>query len=365
MGAVARLNNTMNTTILNRDFQHPADGWYHIEPKGEHPNRTAGVVQVIDDQAVHNIVNRFNLEAMAGKLSHGHEMLIDHEHFSHDADKETRAFGWLTQLENRNDGVYGRIRWSNTGKQAVDGGDYRFFSTEYSPDDLEEIDKDRVRPKAIAGLTLTNRPNNRGGKPITNRNNLPPSPAASTAEDPADKKIKNRETMKQIANKLGLSADASEDAILGELSKITNRATDAEGKLNTLVTERDLYKNRVETLLGEQIDAELDAHGITDEAARGKLKPVLLPMKNREERIGFLGLIGKEPKEKQAKIPLTNRDKSKTPNRMEPDGDEDEEENKKKADKIKNRAEELKGAAPSRSFANCWAQASREIAAGK
>jgi hypothetical protein len=39
-------------------------------------------------------VNRFNEDATAGKLSHGKEMLIDHEHFKHDPDKETRAYGW-------------------------------------------------------------------------------------------------------------------------------------------------------------------------------------------------------------------------------------------------------------------------------
>ena len=33
----------MNQKILNRNFQHPADGWYHIEVKGHHPNREAGV----------------------------------------------------------------------------------------------------------------------------------------------------------------------------------------------------------------------------------------------------------------------------------------------------------------------------------
>jgi phage I-like protein len=160
----------MTTPILNREFQHPADGWYHIEPSGEHPNSAAGIVQVIDAEACEKIVNRFNADAKAGALQHGHEMLIDHEHFSHDADKETLAFGWLTRLQNRADGIYGRVRWTATGKAAVDGGDYRFFSTEYDPQNLEALNptKTLVRPLAIAGLSLTNRPNNRGGKPITN-----------------------------------------------------------------------------------------------------------------------------------------------------------------------------------------------------
>ena len=128
----------MNSLILNRDFSHPADGWYQIEPKGEHPNRAAGVIQVIDDEAARSIVERFNQDAATGKLRHGNEMLIDHEHFSDQPDKETRAYGWLMELQNRADGIYGRVRWSKTGKEAVDGGDYRFFSTEYDPKDCQE-----------------------------------------------------------------------------------------------------------------------------------------------------------------------------------------------------------------------------------
>ncbi|HLX69446.1 MAG TPA: phage protease [Verrucomicrobiae bacterium] len=162
----------MSCRIFNRDFEHPADGWYQIEAKGEHANKAAGVVQVIDDPAITSIVNRFNAAANAGQLSHGSEMLIDVEHFKHDQDKETRAYGWLQQLQARGNGIYGRIRWTTTGQPAVDGGDYRFFSTEYNPEDLEVLNSAsprRVRPLALDGLTLTNMPNNQGQKPITNR----------------------------------------------------------------------------------------------------------------------------------------------------------------------------------------------------
>jgi hypothetical protein len=168
----------MNPRILNREFQHPADGWYQIEALGHHPNRAAGVVQVIDAEAAQSIVNRFNAEAAAGRLRQGHEMLIDHEHFSEQPDQETRAYGWLQELQNRADGIYGRIRWTSTGRSAVDGGDYRFFSTEYEAQDLKVLNAESgkresgnkmVRPLRLDGLTLTNMNNNRGQKPITNR----------------------------------------------------------------------------------------------------------------------------------------------------------------------------------------------------
>ncbi len=162
----------MSPVFCNRAFVLPPDGLFHIEPAGEHFNAGANVVQVFDQLASESIVNRFNADAAAGQLSHGHEMLIDHEHFRHDLDKESRAYGWLTELQNRADGIYGRIRWTATGKAAVEGGDYRFFSTEYAPEDLQVINRSnppRVRPLRLDGLSLTNEPNNRGGKPITNR----------------------------------------------------------------------------------------------------------------------------------------------------------------------------------------------------
>ena len=48
----------MQATILNREFQRPSDGWYALEVPGEHPNRAADVVQVIDEAAVASIVPR-------------------------------------------------------------------------------------------------------------------------------------------------------------------------------------------------------------------------------------------------------------------------------------------------------------------
>ena len=359
----------MNAPILNREFQHPADGWYHIEPTGEHANRTAGVVQVIDAPACEAIVNRFNADADAGTLTHGHEMLIDHEHFSHDADKETRAFGWLTKLQNRDDGIYGQVRWSATGKAAVDGGDYRFFSTEYDPKDMAVLNTGnrkpetgkKIRPLALAGLTLTNRPNNKGGRPITNRDTLPEDPANSPAGAQAD--IQNRKnTMKQIATRLGLSADASEEAILGELTKLENRATTAEAQVAPLTVERDTLKNRVTELDAEQIDADLDAHGVKDEAVRNRLKPVLVPMKNREDRVAFLTeVVAKPATETKPQTKLFNRD-GKAPIGKGASGDNVGAE-KEKAQRIMNRSVELQKLHRNLNSASAVIMAQREIEA--
>ena len=307
----------MNSLILNRDFSHPADGWYQIEPKGEHPNRAAGVIQVIDDEATRSIVERFNQDAATGKLRHGNEMLIDHEHFSDQPDKETRAYGWLTELQNRADGIYGRVRWSKTGKEAVDGGDYRFFSTEYDAKDLMVLDMEpeadqqvcptrerRVRPLRLDGLTLTNMNNNRGQKPITNRSDsgtgiLPVRSESKTygrdarGIQPINPNQKNN--MNTIAIKLGLAADVSEEIIIAEVTRLLNRVTE----MIPHEEENKSLRERLGAADGEQVHTLLDLHGVRDEKVRNRLKPVLVDLKNREERVSALLDFGFKPEERR------------------------------------------------------------------
>ena len=306
----------MNTLILNRDFSHPADGWYQIEPKGEHPNRAAGVIQVIDEEAMKSIVSQFNEDAVAGKLRHGNEMLIDHEHFSDQPDKETRAYGWLMELQQREDGIYGRVRWSKTGKEAVDGGDYRFFSTEYAPKDCVECrgtandanaeggtgnaemghggsslgtrqdPLPRVRPLRLDGLTLTNMNNNRGQKPITNRD-----PNGS-----AENKTTEIKRMNTIATKLGLAPDVSEEIVLAEVTRLLNRVTE----MIPHEEENKSLRERLGAIDGEQVHTLLDLHGVRDERIRQRLKPVLASLKNREERVAALLDFGFKAEERRA-----------------------------------------------------------------
>src|SRR6185312_16209200 len=292
----------------------PADGWYQIEPKGEHPNQAAGVIQVIDEEAMRSIVDRFNADAAAGTLRHGNELLIDHEHFSDQLDKESRAYGWLVDLQAREDGIYGRVRWSKTGKEAVDGGDYRFFSTEYAPNDCVEcqvasgVEKAaaeqgqsngemgqdaslatrhstmlRVRPLRLDGLTLTNMNNNRGQKPITNRD-----PNGSADQPPTEIK-----RMNTVANQLGLAADVSEESILAEVTRLMNRVTE----MIPHEEENKSLRERLGAIDAEQVHTLLDLHGVRDEKIRNRLKSILTSLKNREERVAALFDFGFKPEE--------------------------------------------------------------------
>ncbi|HWY30884.1 MAG TPA: phage protease, partial [Candidatus Acidoferrum sp.] len=341
----------------------------------------------------------------------GHEMLIDHEHFKHDAGKETIAYGWLQQLEHRDDGIFGRIRWSATGQKAVDGGDYRFFSTEYDPADLEILNDRRVRPLRLAGLTLTNDPNNKGARPITNRQGagahgpsgvvapapFSPNTAESSAGRNADQAAATRsqhETfdrviqdspggrdavtavttkqkenqrkilMKNIATKLGLAAEASEDAILAEVTKLLNR----NQELEPLIEENRTLKNRQTAIDADSVDTLLAAHGVKEERVLNRLKPVLLGLAHAD-RQGFLDECVPKPAAAAAiasaashQTKLFNRD-TKTPiggKVVEADAGKADQ---LKATKIMNRAREIKKEAPNVSEATAVIMAQRELEA--
>lgn len=373
----------MITRILNRDFQHPTDGWYQIEAKGYHPYRSGKgkdeikLVQVIDDKAISTIVNRFNADADANKLRHGSEMLIDHEHFSGESDQESRAYGWATRLKAGADGFYATNRWTATGKPAVDGGDYRFFSTEYDPKDFEEVPVAQMpaeilnrfpanegwkylRPLRLDGLSLTNMNRNRGQRPITNRG-AENFPGSRESADSTGKHQQKANSMKSVCALLGLSAEADEASVHAAVTKLVNRGDITVVDLKTLREEHETFKNRVTALEGEQVINLLDLHGVKEEKVRNRLTPVLTAMKNREERAAALVDFGfkladpKNPAKKEQR--LLNREQGKNPGETEEAPTNDQE----RANKIRNRCDEL--VSGGMKFDAAFQKASREIPA--
>lgn len=205
----------MKPNGASENFQHPADGLYMLQPLGKFNTPDADAVQVIDSESVQAMAASFNAEADKPGFS---GMLVDHEHFKHDPAKETVAYGWLMRCDARPDGLYGQIRWTGTGKKAVDGGDYRFFSTEFDPKDTVRLNPGKtppqLRPMRLDGISLTNAPATPGGKPITNRiilnRTAPVKPMNTTASHtPASASAELSRMAREHATKTGRAfADA-------------------------------------------------------------------------------------------------------------------------------------------------------------
>jgi len=156
----------VNALLMNRDgFQVPADGFYQIAPLGEFGHAQAGVVQVVDAEACTAMVNRFAEEAKAPNFA---GLLVDFDHFSLDGEKKSEAAGWITALENRDGGLFAKIRWSDVGESAVKGGRYRFLSPVWTRADCADLGNGRVRPMRLLNAAVTNDPNLKGMQPLSN-----------------------------------------------------------------------------------------------------------------------------------------------------------------------------------------------------
>lgn len=341
----------MNPQILNRAGGLPTDGWYDIETPGEHFNAQAGIVQLLDAKAFESIVNRFRLEAAAAGTSFA-GVLVDEDHFSLDPEKSTQAYGWLMEVRNR-DGqpLQGRIDWTDIGSPAVTNKRFKFFSTVYDPAKVERVGTrilngksyPLVRPLALDRLALTNDPNNKGGKPISNRDGKP----ADAAE--------NQTTMKTLLKKLGLAEDASEESAVAAVQSIQNRATQAETSVTALTKERD-------ELLGAQVESDLDKYKNRYKPEnREKVKAQLIA--NRKGTIELLELTEPAAEKKPDPAKITNRQTATTPAGTPGQDEGDKAKENQRAAKIRNRAAELRRTTPSLTRPQAFRQAESEIGA--
>ena len=218
--------------ILNREARLEPSGRYMVAHKGDHPVIHAGsrLIQRVDDLAVDTMVNRFNAQKAAEP---SFEMLVDRDHFANNADLPSEAYGWLTALENRNGNLYGEIRWTDIGKQAVENRRYRFLSPEWFPQDCETVEANIIRPLQLARVSVTNGNNIKSNAPLVNRNEQPPK---------GGKESTMMDYKAEFLALLGLAADATEAKILEaktaianrlkvDVTAIENRATAAEGKV--------------------------------------------------------------------------------------------------------------------------------------
>lgn len=113
--------------------------------------------------------------------------------------------------------------------------------------------------------------------------------------------------MKNIAVELGLDPNTDENGILAALRPLKNRGDISAADLAILRNEHKTFGEQNQTLLGEQVDGILAEHKITDTKIVNRLKPVLLPLANRAERLTFLADLGHKPEAKAAPAATTGR----------------------------------------------------------
>lgn len=122
-----------------------------ICPRGDWKGGTTNgkiVNQKIDDTALDMLVNNTTEEVLVDK---------DHASMKDVFNRDTQAYGWASDFVAVKDagdfsGLYGKIKWSEDGKDLIKDRSYRFLSPAF------ELDEDG-RPVKLISIGLTNRPN--------------------------------------------------------------------------------------------------------------------------------------------------------------------------------------------------------------
>ncbi len=278
--------------ILNRDFKMPDDGWCQLAPLGEFPHAAAGVVQVVDVESCTAMVARFKADAAVPNFA---GLLVDFDHFSLDDRARSEAAGWIVDLVGRETGLWGNIRWSDVGEDAVKGGRYRFLSPVWARSDCVDLGNGRVRPVRLLNAAVTNDPNLKGLVPLANR--IQESESRSQNGEPVDRSAsigerhighgKDDRTMKRVieklTNHLGLPGDASEDVILEKMQGLPGltAVVDLQNSLKQTQNERDALTGTLKTVEGELVNRHVaEFEGVISEATKPFWTEQL--MKNRE-----------------------------------------------------------------------------------
>ena len=234
------------------------EAWCQLSPTGVFNGTRDGkpVLQVCDPEAFSRVIARFTPE-----------VLTDFEHRSENSD-DTTAAGWIQELRaSEAGGLEARIRFTDTGTEAVRSRRLRFLSPVWP------LSADG-RPESLKSAGLTNTPN------------FPLRPVLNKATAGADDKTKGHK-MDKIAQQLGLPATATEEEILAALktkaeeqAALADRVAELEKTALTAEAESAYEENKASIA---NKDAFIGCYVQNKDAAAAMLATLKKPVCNKAD----------------------------------------------------------------------------------
>lgn len=217
---------------LANAFAVQDDGWVQLAPMGEH--RHGQYTQRVTSKTVRRVIASFKADAKAaGSSFAGMPFYIGHPDVPHLANEypDKKAYGWVMDLAEREDGLYGQVKWSEAGRTLIANAHYKFLSPYWELEAKREGNKTMADPVSLISVGLTNRPNFKGLKPLANE-----EPGGSE-----DEPMKQGTKMATLVALLKLANDVSD----------TEVETAAHNRITTLETEKTQLANEKVTLEGK------------------------------------------------------------------------------------------------------------------
>lgn len=211
--------------------------WIQISPLGDFPH--AKGIQRVDTKAVQAMANHFT--SLRSKLSRrfgGLPFFVGHPDVAGLANEypDNKAYGWIMEVEARADGLWGKTKWSEAGKQMLANAHYKFFSPHWNAEAATENGKRILRPVELVSVGLTNKPN------------LPVNPLANAAE--TENQMKREDVLKMLQ----LGNEATDE-------QITQRAAALVAAFNTLAivqTDKQAAETALASVRAEKSAVETD-----------------------------------------------------------------------------------------------------------
>jgi hypothetical protein len=145
---------------LPNQFTLLQEDWVQLSPFGDFPH-TRGL-QRVDRTAADGMVAQFNsFRARLGRLFGGVPFYVGHPDLPSSSDVvDRKAYGWIMEVEAREDGFYGRVKWSDAGMELLRNAHYKYLSPFWEAREIGQENGRRIyRPIALISAGLTNQPN--------------------------------------------------------------------------------------------------------------------------------------------------------------------------------------------------------------
>ena len=211
---------TMAALDLDQSSEVPE--WIHLLPT------THGIIQTVDSRGPYLVEDADAI--IAASFASQTKLQIDENHAQdHKSGKgdPSPARGWITAMQARADGIWGKVEWTSAGRALVADKAYRGIS----PVVLHTKGNQQV--KAILRASLVNAPNFKGLVSLNQETSM--------------------DAMAQMAAALGLAEGASADDILAAIKALKDKKP--EGDMPAMQSAL----SQIGVALGVQDDAKPDA----------------------------------------------------------------------------------------------------------
>lgn len=199
------------------------------------------------------------IEATRSRLG-GLDLMVDYNHQSEHSARNGRpapAAGWISELEARPEGIFGKVKWTERGESAVKSREFRYISPVFNHDSQGRI-------KRIVSCSLTNTP--------------ALDMAALCESEPDNFNKEEAVSFKLIAQALNLPETATEAEIVTACAAARKAQCEAQKEPDPAkyvpIDAHNAVMAELAKLKKEQCEAKADAL-VSEAKAKGKLAPAM------------------------------------------------------------------------------------------